>query len=295
MLYTLGWDFNYFSKAPGRLAAFGGNSSMTPEDYPEAGSMWHHLARNSITFRNYGEGFEFAGGPEDEGMEETGIREVINMPMPKVLYDNTCRDYANFNLNIPDLYRYEQFKRDIRKYQDGTKPFPHFLNIYICCDHGAGENPKIGYKYRASYMADNDMALGKMVEYLSHTPYWKHMAIFVTQDDSGSEPDHIDAQRSVLMVISPYAKRHYVSHRHTTITSMHRTLYEIFGLPPLNLFDALSNDFSDSFTSKPDFTPYTAVEIDHRLFDWPAVRNPKDPEYKLAAKLPSVQRDTWKP
>ena len=66
----------------------------------------------------------------------------------------------------------------------------------------------------------------------------------------------MDAQRSVLLVISPWAKRSYVSHRHTTIVSMHRTLYQIFGLPPLNMFDALANDFSDCFTTSPDFRPY---------------------------------------
>ena len=66
----------------------------------------------------------------------------------------------------------------------------------------------------------------------------------------------MDAQRSVLLVISPWAKRGYVSHRHTTIVSMHRTLYEILGLPPLNMFDALANDFSDCFTTTPDFRPY---------------------------------------
>jgi hypothetical protein len=257
--------------------------------------MWHHLGQAGITFRNYGEGFEFAGGPEDAGMEESGIREVINMPMAKVLYDNTCRDFANFNLNIHDMHRFEQLTTDLEaNFGPDKKPFPHFLNIALCADHGTDPNPKIGYKYRASYMADDDLALGKIVEYLSHTPYWKNMAIFVTQDDSGGEDDHVDAQRSVLLAIGPYIKHGYVSHRHTTITSMHRTLYEVFGLAPLNLFDALSNDFSDCFTSKPDFTPYTAEDVDHRLFDWPAVRMTAE-QYKAAEKLPSVERDTWKP
>ena len=104
-------------------------------------------------------------------------------------------------------------------------------------------------------MADNDLALGRIVEFLTHTPYWKNMAIFVTQDDAGGEPDHVDAQRSVLLVISPWAKRGYVSHRHTTIVSMHRTLYQIFGLPPLNMFDALANDFSDCFTTQAGLPP----------------------------------------
>jgi hypothetical protein len=142
-------------------------------------------------------------------------------------------------------------------------------------------------------MADNDYALGKIVEFLSHTPQWKNMLILVTQDDSGGEPDHVDAQRSVLLAISPWVKHKFVSHRHTTITSMHRTLYEIFGLPPLNFFDALSNDFSDCFTHKPDYTPYSAVPVDKRLFDWPRSRDKKDPDYQLARRMPTIERDTY--
>jgi hypothetical protein len=140
-------------------------------------------------------------------------------------------------------------------------------------------------------MADNDLALGRIVEFLSHTPYWKNMAIFVTQDDSGGEPDHVDAQRSVLLAISPWIKRGYVSHRHTTILSMHRTLYQILGLPPLNLHDALANDLSDCFTTKPDFTPYTHTPIDARIFDPIKAKDPKDPDYKAARLLPSIRRD----
>lgn len=93
--------------------------------------------------------------------------------------------------------------------------------------------------------------------------------------------------------IRPYVKRHYVSHRHTTITSMHRTRYEIFGLPPLNLFDALPNDSSDCFTATPDLTPYAAVPVDKRLYDWPRARDPKDPDYRLARKTPTIERDAF--
>src|SRR5580658_6020128 len=112
----------------------------------------------------------------------------------------------------------------------GKQPFPSFVNIALCCDHGTAPKADKGYPYLASYMADNDLALGRIVEFLTHTPYWKNMAIFVTQDDAGGEPDSVDAQRSVLLIISPWAKKAYVSHRHTTILSMHRTLYEILGL-----------------------------------------------------------------
>lgn len=292
MTYTLGWDFKLDSTAPGRRASFGSNGSIAPEDYPEAGSMWEHLARHQISFRNYGESFEFAGVGEDEDEHKTGAREVINMPMSKVVYDNTCRDFPIFNMSIPDQYRAYWFEQDVTKlFLSGKRPMPRFLNIAICNDHGDDPRPAKGYPYVASWMADNDLALGRIVDFLSHTPYWKNMAIFVTQDDSGGENDHVDAQRSVLLVISPWARHGYVSHRQTTIVSMHRTLYEILGLPPLNMFDALANDFSDCFTTTPDYHPYTHVGVDPRIFDPEKAKDPKDPDYQKARQTLSIRRD----
>ena len=254
--------------------------------------MWDHLARNNIRFRNYGEGFEFPGVEEGEDSHPTGAREVVNVPMPKILFDNTCREFPVFNMNIPDQYRAHWFIRDVEKlFLSGKHPFPSFVNIAICNDHGTEPNPSKGYPYVASWMADNDLALGRIVEFLTHTPYWRHMAIFVTEDDAGGEPDHVDAQRSVLLLISPWAKHGYVSHRHTTIVSMHRTLYEIFGLPPLNMFDALANDFADCFATEPNFRPYTCVAVDSRIFDPEKAKDPMDPDYGRARLVPSFPLD----
>ena len=292
MTYTVGWSFKKNSSAPGRRYSMSSNGSMIPEDYPEAGAMWDQLARGRVSFRNYGEGFEMPGVEEEEDESPTGAREVVNIPMSKVLYDNTCFGFPIFNMNIPDQYRAHWFMKDVEeRFVHGWHRFPSFINIAICNDHGTSPKPEKGYPYLASWMADNDLALGRIVEFLSHTPYWKNMAIFVTQDDSGGEPDHIDAQRSVLLVISPWAKHQYVSHRHTTIVSMHRTLYEVMGLPPLNMFDALANDFSDCFTTKPDFRPYSVVPSDHRIFDPEKAKDPKDPDYGQARKMKSVKMD----
>jgi YVTN family beta-propeller protein len=292
MTYSVGWSFKKNSSAPGRRYAMGSNGSLLPEDYPEAGSMWEHLARNGIRFRNYGEGFEFPGVEEEEDEHPTGAREVVNIPMPKVLYDNTCREFPIFNMHIPDQYRAHWFMKDVEElFLRGKRPLPQFVNIAICNDHGTDPAPAKGYPYLASWMADNDLAMGRIVEFLTRTPYWKNMAIFVTQDDAGGEPDHVDAQRSVLLVISPWARRGYVSHRHTTILSMHRTLYQIFGLPPLNMFDALANDFSECFTAQPDFRPYQCLSVDPRIFDPEKAKDPKDPDYGKARKLRSFTLD----
>ena len=290
MTYSVGWSFKKNSTASGRRYE-GTAFSLIPEDYPEAGSMWEHLARNGIRFRNYGEGFGFSGAHEAEE-HPTGAREEVNIPMPKVLYDNTCRKFPTLNLNIPDQYRAHWFMKDVwQRFLQGWRRFPSFVNISLCNDHGAAPRPEKGYPYVASWMTDNDLALGRIVEFLSHTPYWKNMVIFVTQDDSGGEADHVDAQRSVLLVISPWAKRAYVSHRHTTILSLHRTLYEIRGLPPLNMFDALANDFSDCFTTQPDYHPYQCVPVDSRIFDPEKAKDPNDPDYGKARQLPSFPLD----
>ncbi|HEV2474775.1 MAG TPA: alkaline phosphatase family protein, partial [Chthonomonadales bacterium] len=292
MTYTLRWNFKLETTAPGRRASFGGNASIAPEDYPEAGTLWDHLARSHITFRNYGEGFEFAGVDEDRDEHPTGAREVVNIPMEKVLYDNTCRDFANFNMNIPDQYRAYWFQQDVEKrFLKPGKPMPSFTYIALCMDHGTDPDPQHGYPYVASYMADDDLALGRIVEFLSHTPYWRNMAIFVTEDDAGSENDHIDAQRSVLLLISPWAKHGYVSHRHTTITSIHKTIYELLGLSPLSYVDALASDFSDCFTTTPNFTPYTHRPVDPRIFDPEKAKDPNDPYYQQARRRPSIRMD----
>jgi hypothetical protein len=136
-------------------------------------------------------------------------------------------------------------------------------------------------------MADNDLALGRIVEYLSKTPEWRNMAIFVTQDDSGGDGDHIDRHRSFVLMISPYAKRGYVSNVHTSIMSIVKTTYLLCGLGPNNMFDALASDLSDMFTMTPDFTPYTHVPVDRRIFREEDTFDPTDPKFERRRKLGS--------
>jgi hypothetical protein len=165
------------------------------------------------------------------------------------------------------------------------------MNIALCNDHGTSPNAKMGYPYMASYLADNDLALGRVVEYLSHQPEWKNMAVFVTQDDSGGDDDHVDRHRSYVLAIGPYAKHGYVSHRHTSIMSIIKSIYLTFGLGPNNLFDATATGLQDMFTDKPDFTPYKHVESDRRVFKPESTLDPNDPKYEKRRKMPSVDMD----
>jgi DNA-binding beta-propeller fold protein YncE len=266
-------DFRADPDAPGRLGI--GASEPWPEVYLQAGSLWEHLARHHVSFRNYGEGVEMAGDDEGIGLMPTGVREAVNMPLSEVLFENTSRSYATFNTNISDQYRFGQFEREFHiRYASGKEPLPQFIYIWLPNDHTAEPRPEDGYAYRASYVADNDLALGKLVELFSHSPFWKDMAIFVTEDDAQSGRDHVDAHRSLLMVISPYAASGQVSHVHTSITSILKTFDLIFGLPYLNQYDAAATDLADFFTDQPDFTPYNALPSDVRIFDPTKVREP---------------------
>ena len=259
------FDFRFDPDAPGRLQI--GATSPWPESYLEAGSLWEHLARHKITFRNYGEALEMANDDEEAGTEPTGVREVVNMPIPEALFENTSRTYPTFNTNISDQYRFQQFKKEWDdRYASGREPLPQFMFIWLPNDHTADPRPAGGYPYRASYVADNDLALGKLVDLVSHSTYWKDTAIFATEDDAQSGTDHVDAHRSVLLVISPYSRRG-VSHEHTSIASILKTFDLILGIPYLNQYDAAATDLSDCFTGKPDFTPYDALPPDTRVFD----------------------------
>jgi hypothetical protein len=154
-----------------------------------------------------------------------------------------------------------------QRWRKPGRPLPSVLTVRIPNDHGAGERPDDGYPFRESYMADNDLAIGRVIEYLSHTPYWKNMAIIITEDDSQGGVDHVDAHRSLLMVISPYARRHYAGSVHYSFGSIFKTMWNGLGIPYLNQYDAGAADLSDLFTDVPDYTPYNALPSDLRVFD----------------------------
>lgn len=272
-------SFRLTPNAPGRFSFAESNSSVHPEDLLEAGTLWNNLQRHGISFRNFGEGFEFAGVDEGAGLKPTGGRYLTNMPMPEVLYENTSREYPNFNTNIPDQYRASQFIHEI---QDGyEKPgldLPHLLFIHLPDDHTADPRAEDGYPTRAAYVADNDLALGRIVEYLSHTPWWRDMAIFITEDDAAGGVDHLDAHRTVMLVVSPYAKHGYIAHENASFSGMLKTVYRTLHIPTLNLYDAVAADLTDCFGGTPDFRPYDAIPPDLAIFDPAKAKEPMDPK-----------------
>jgi hypothetical protein len=143
-------------------------------------------------------------------------------------------------------------------------------------------------------MRDNDLAVGRIIEFLSHTPYWSSMAIVITEDDAQNGVDHVDAHRSILMVVSPYAKRNYVSKVHYSFGSIFKTFWNVLGLPYLNQYDAAATDLSNMFTGKPDFTPYNALPPDLRIFDPQKALTPLDEKFDWDAIQKSPDLDNPK-
>jgi len=291
--YGGGRDMNYYSSAPGILAFVGASAAVYPEDYNEAGSIWDHLARHKIDYFNFGLGFQFASPvPDDKRFKYSGTTHVINYPMPAELLEHTSRIFATYNTAVPDQFRVDMFIKEFNERWAGEgKTLPSFLTVYLPNDHGAAERPDEGYPFRESYMADNDLALGRLVEFLSHTAYWGKMAIFVTEDDPQNGVDHVDAHRSILMVISPYGKKDYVSHVHTSFGSIIKTSWHILGLPYLNQYDGGAADLTDFFTDQPDFTPYAAVPADPRIFDPAKALDPLDEKFNWKALAESPKLD----
>ena len=254
--------------APGRLLFAGSASSVHPEEQLEGGTIWHHFARHGVSFYNFGEGFELAGADEGGDLEPTGARFLTNVPMPDPLYRNTSRQYPGFNMNIPDQYRASQFMHEIaEKYADTGVDLPQFLFIHLPNDHMADARPEDGYPYRESFVADNDLALGRILEYLSGTKWWNQMAVFITEDDAQGGVDHIDAHRTVLLCAGPWFKKNYVSHTNTSFPGLLKTIFRLLNVPPLNLFDGTASDLSDCFASRPDPARYQALPVDKRIFD----------------------------
>ncbi len=280
------------SRSPGYLAFNGAAGAIYPEDYNEAGSLWDQLDRYDIPFYNFGEGVMFEPASYADEYKYTGMRYLYNYPLPKALFENSSRTYPTFNMGIPDQFRVDQFIKEFQtKWMDNGLDLPSVITLILPNDHGAGERAADGYPFRESYMADNDLALGRIVEFLSHTPYWKNMAIIVTEDDAQNGVDHIDAHRSVLMLISPWAKKQYAGHVHYSFGSIFKTFWNILGVPYLNEYDATATDLADLFTAEPDFTPYDALPVDKRVFDPQKALDPLDEDFNWKAVKESPEID----
>ncbi|HLP18061.1 MAG TPA: bifunctional YncE family protein/alkaline phosphatase family protein [Bacteroidota bacterium] len=210
---------------------------------PSVGYIWDNCLRHNVTIRNYGEFLS----------EEESANRGRYIPNVAGLMNYSSAEFPGWDLNYPDRKRVSVWMKEFDRYERGDS-LPQFSIIRLPNDHTAGTK-KGGLSPRAM-VADNDLALGMVVERISKSRYWKSSAIFVIEDDAQSGADHVDAHRTVALVVSPYTKRRYVDHTMYSTSSMLRTIELIFGLPPMSQFDAASTPMFFSFTSVPDTASY---------------------------------------
>lgn len=285
-------ESNIFSSAPGRKNVNGSSAVVNPEDYNEAGALWEHLDRNQIPFFNFGFGTEMPQALEDQIHKYTGVKMSVSFPLPKPLFDNTSRRFATYNTSIPDQFRVDMFEQDLaEKWESGKEPFPRLITMVLPNDHMAGERPEAGYPFKESYVADNDLALGRVIQKLSHSKWWPEMLIIIVEDDSQGGPDHAEAHRSLFICVGPHVKKNYVSHSLLNFGSAMKLIFTLLDLPYLNQFDATANLPHDLFAETPDLTPYDLVQSDLRLFDPTKALKPFDRGFDWKALLKSPKMD----
>ncbi len=230
--------------------------ATAPNKDPADAYIWDRLADRHISFRNYGFYVHLDGRD----------REVATDPR---LEAHTDPAYRSFDLQCPDSpgsfaprsrscgrSRFQEWKREFAGYvRRGDLPTVELVRLPN--DHTAATVP--GLPTPTAYVADNDWALGRLVDAVSHSPYWPTTAILVTEDDAQDGPDHVDAHRTVSQVISPYSQSGTVDSTFYSTASMLRTIELIVGIKPLTQFDAYATPMVNAFTDQPDFTPYNAI------------------------------------
>jgi DNA-binding beta-propeller fold protein YncE len=248
-----------------------------PITYSSSGFIWDRFLDAGLSFRNYGE-FNYSEPPEGmkyqeifaayEAGEETVFEQKIGVQ--RVL-EYSCREYPGWNMVIPDVVRMDRFLKEFREFEEkGT--LPNLCLVYLPQDHLGGGVTSNGH------MADNDLALGRLVEAVSKSKFWDETVIFVNEDDPQNGFDHIDGHRSLCLVISPYSQPG-VNHSFYNQTSVLRTMLHLFGLVPLNQQDASMPLMRDCFAkTKINAEPFTALPANFPLNESP---QPKEKQSSL--------------
>jgi DNA-binding beta-propeller fold protein YncE len=212
-------------------------------DEPEGGFLWTLAKKRSVTFRDYG---EMVTGPR--GWPTT----------QRDLGTDVCPTYPPFNMEIPDQRRADAWIAELDQF--GRRgAMPQLEILHLPADHTAGGAP--GLCTPRACMADNDLALGRIVEALSKSPFWADTLVLVLEDDSQAGPDHVDSHRGPLLAISAY-NRPGVVHRFVNTTDVVAAIEDILGLGRLSTFDYFSRPLADVFGAAPDLTPYRAIVPD---------------------------------
>lgn len=268
----------------GRSYPFDGSDPLAIAD---GGFLWDAALNRGRTVRIYGEYAGLTRTPLSRRQEllerwqrgEDFSKEwQVTAPIASI-HKALARQFPAYSTSIPDVVRARIFLNDLKQWEAEGR-MPNLVLLQLPSDHTAGTSPNVSTP--KAMVADNDLALGQIVEGLSRSRFWPRMAIFVVEDDAQNGVDHVDGHRTVALAVSPYIRRGHVDSTFYSNQSMVKTIGLILGLPALSLFDLIANDMRPSFTDTPDSAPYQAVTPRQPLTE----RNPS-----LSALNGSERRD----
>ncbi len=276
-----------FSGFP-RSYPFSGDDAMA---FATSGFIWDHALKAGRTVRVYGEFARTAGGHsrpwmdyyEDSQRPDLQIR-VTSRTDVASLRPVLEPDYPSFVMNVPDVFRSRIFLNKFREFER-TGNLPNLVILLLPGDHTAGILP--GLPKPEVAVAENDLALGQIIDAITHSQFWPRSAIFVTEDDAQNGVDHVDGHRTICLVISPYARRAVVDSRNYNQTSILRTIEEMLQIPPMNKFDASALPMRSVFTRSPNFAPF--VQESMRI---PVAMNPPLAMLQGPEKLAAIESAT---
>jgi DNA-binding beta-propeller fold protein YncE len=240
------WPLSYRG-SPRKTFGYPSEGNLDSIARPSGGYLWNRCIEAKVSYRTYGEWVSNGKKRPDGTFEDSRA----TVPELAGLFDPKFRGY---DLDYPDVKRAERFISELQRFEK-LGAMPRMQVLRLPNDHTSGT--LIGKRTPRAMVADNDLALGMVIEGLSNTKFWKETAVFVIEDDAQNGPDHVDAHRVTALVISPYTKRRFVDSSLYSTTSMLRTMELILGLKPMSQFDAAARPMYNSFTARPDLTPYS--------------------------------------
>lgn len=281
------WPTNYSRR--GRTYDYEGSKKISR---PTAGYIWDYCKRAGVSYRSYGEFVGVrdvklgGGGGDDADTAAAAKARKENFTSEDALIGHFSPKFPPYDLSITDNTRVDVWLEEFREFEKNGN-LPQFQIVRLGNNHTSGT--RVGAPTPRAMVAENDLALGRLVEAVSNSKYWASTAIFVLEDDAQNGPDHVDAHRSIAFVASPYTKRGVVDSTMYTTSGMLRTMELILGLPPMSQYDAAATPMYNSFTATANLTPFK-----HRLarIDLTEKNQPNAPGSQQSAMWDFSKEDT---
>jgi hypothetical protein len=242
------WQTGYGGRSAGPYLAEGGGFFRNPfgnVSAPQSGYIWDYAQRQGIGVRSYGEFVQ-----NQTRLPNGDVTAVGTVPGLSGL---VAPAYAGWDLDIRDNKRIDIWLKEFTQFQQ-DRNLPQLSIIRLANDHTNGSKP--GAPTPRAMVAENDFALGRLVEAISNSPYWKESVVLALEDDAQSGPDHVDSHRSVLLVASPFVRRAAIDHTFYTTSGVLRTIELVLGLPPMSQYDAAATPLYAAFQSTPNLAPF---------------------------------------